>query len=79
MTKNVYEYYTNECRTKIYIQKTKKGGEKMSKSQKLDEILPLRLNKELKEKLEEIAEKKERSVSGQIRAILKDYIERLDV
>lgn len=51
----------------------------MSKSQKLDEILPLRLNKELKEKLEEIAEKKERSVSGQIRAILKDYIERLDV
>ena len=57
-----------------------KGGEKMQKNkQKLDEVIMLRLNNDLKKRLEYIAEQKERSVSGQIRAILKDYIERVNV
>ena len=46
---------------------------------KLDEIIMLRLSEELKEKLEIVAEQKERSLSGQIRAILKDYLERVEV
>jgi len=48
-------------------------------NRKLDEIIMLRLSEELKQKLETLAEQKERSVSGQIRAIIKDYLERLDV
>ena len=47
--------------------------------QKLEEILPLRISKDLKQKLETIADKKERTLSGQIRAILKDYIERVEI
>lgn len=49
------------------------------KENKLDEIIPLRISKELKKELEKIAEQKERSVSGQIRAILKDYVERVSI
>lgn len=45
----------------------------------LNETVMLRLSKDLKQKLENIAEKKERSLSGQIRTILKKYIERVNV
>ena len=52
----------------------------MKKTKKqLNETVMLRISEDLKQKLEKIAEQKERSLSGQIRTILKNYIERLNV
>ncbi len=52
----------------------------MPKTKKiLTETIMLRLPEDLKYKLENIAEQKERSLSGQIRAILKDYLDRVEI
>ncbi len=50
-----------------------------NQEEKLDETLPLRISKKLKEELKIIAKQKERSVCQQIRAILKDYVERVSL
>lgn len=49
------------------------------KEKKLNATLIIRIEPDLIEKLKRLAERKERSTSGQIRAILKDYLEKVEL